>query len=83
MPKTQLKKLVVLFTPIIRKGIRNRNFDHPYSFLIAETGYMKLVFWNMYPLQKKPESKNHPDNPDLTDMTKYIRIFRLNTDIPV
>ena len=26
---------------VIRKGIRNRNFRHCYSFLIAETGYLK------------------------------------------
>ena len=31
--------------------------------------------------QKKPESENHTNNPDETDMTKFIRIFRLNSSI--
>ena len=36
----------------------------------------------MNPL-KKMELEKHPDNPDETDMTTFIQIFQLNTDIPV
>ena len=44
---------------------------------------MDTGYWKMNPFQKKPESEKHPDNPHETDMTKFIRIFRLNSDIPV
>ena len=42
---------------------------------------MDTGYWKMNPFQKKPESEKHPDNPHETDMTKFIRIFHLNSNI--
>ena len=63
---------------VIRKGVGNPNVDHSYFFLMAETGFLKLVFHSVKtgtgyrkinPFQKKPESDNYPDKQYETEMT--------------